>query len=172
MTKEDKVIEQMLVRFPFMENKLFSPRSGRVITPPLRCNHFEDAFEFVTTDVGFDTLHQIIGIDNGADLGFIYILSNPDQIVLLLKLIVPKSNPEINSVTARFPNALLYEQELANLWGAIIKNLPEANSTYPLTADWPPGNYPLRKEWKVEYFNPQTQTYNPPPYTVKEGWHG
>ena len=161
MSKEDKVISQILVRFPFLENKLFSPRLGRVVSPPLQRNHFEDAFDFVTTKAGFVTFQQIIGVDDGADLGFIYMLSNEDKIVLLLKQAVPKKSPIIRSVAARFVNALWYERELVDLFGAVVEGLPPGPS-YPLPAGWPSGNYPLRKEWKAEYFDPFTMTYNPP----------
>jgi Ni,Fe-hydrogenase III component G len=168
MSKENQIIEQMLVRFPFMENKLFSPRSGRIISPSLQRNHFEDAFEFATTKLGFDTLHQLIGVDDGDNLGFIYMLCNADKVVLLLKLSVPKANPVLDSVCSRFANALLYEQELVNLWGAVISDLPE-NSGYPLPDNWPAGSYPLRKEWKTEYFNQKKMAYNPTSKTIRGG---
>ena len=79
----------------------------------------------------------------------------------MLKQSAPKANPVIKSVCSTFPNALWHERELVDLFGAVVEELPPG-LTYPLPDGWPAGNYPLRKEWKVEYFDRETMTYNPP----------
>ena len=161
MSAEEKVIEQILIKFPFWENKVASPRRGRIITPSLSREHFEQAFDFLVNEVGFNRFHLVIGVDDGDDLGFYYTLSNEEKIILLLKQKVPKQNPAIKSICATFPNALWHERELVDLFGAVVEELPPG-PTYPLPDGWPAGNYPMRKEWKVEYFDRQTLTYNPP----------
>jgi NADH:ubiquinone oxidoreductase subunit C len=65
-----------------------------------------------------------------------------------LKTSVIKSNPVINTVTSFFPGAEIYEREVSDLFGAVVDGLPKGNR-YPLTDDWPKGEYPLRKEWKL-----------------------
>jgi Ni,Fe-hydrogenase III component G len=77
-----------------------------------------------------------------------------------LKQSAPKILPVIRTVTDVFPAALWHERELVDLFGAVIVDLPPG-PTYPLPDGWPEGNYPLRKEWKVEYFDKNTMTYNP-----------
>lgn len=158
---EEKVIEHILIKFPFLENKLVSPRPGRIVSPYLLREHFEQVFVFVAQEAGFNRFHLVIGVDDGEDLGFIYVLSNEDNILLILKQNAAKSEPVIKSVTDIFPNALWHERELVDLFGAVVEGLPEGPS-YPLPDGWPKGNYPLRKEWQVEYFDRETLTYNPP----------
>jgi Ni,Fe-hydrogenase III component G len=158
---EESIIDDILIKFPFLENKLISLRPGRIVSPPLMREHFEQIFQFVAEEAGFNRFHLVIGVDDGEDLGFVYVLSNADHIILLLKQKAPKTAPRIKSVCAIFPNALWHERELVDLFGAAVEELPQGPS-YPLPDDWPAGNYPLRKEWKVEYFDRETLTYNPP----------
>ncbi|MCR4962698.1 MAG: NADH-quinone oxidoreductase subunit C [Firmicutes bacterium] len=161
MSGEEKVVALILERYPFLEGKITIQRRQRIIMPPLNRDYFEDVFQFVVNEAGFRRFHLVIGVDDGEDLGFIYALSNEDKIVLLLKQKAPKELPYIKSVCSVFPNALWHERELVDLFGAHVEDLPPG-PTYPLPDGWPAGNYPLRKEWKVEYFDRETMTYNPP----------
>lgn len=167
---EDIIIAKILIRFPFLENKLVNPRPRRIVSPSLTREHFEEVFSFVAKEAAFDRFHLVIGVDDGEDLGFVYVLSNRENIILLLKQKAPKSAPVITSVTETFPNALWHERELVDLFGAVVEGLPEGPS-YPLPDGWPTGNYPLRKEWKVEYFDRENMTYNPPGEAGKESAH-
>jgi Ni,Fe-hydrogenase III component G len=94
-------------------------------------------------------------------LGFVYILSNAEGILLALKEKAPKAEPRISSLSCLYPAVLLHERELVDLFGAQIEGLPEGLS-YPLPDGWPEGNYPMRKEWNPKYFDKDTMTYNPP----------
>ena len=161
MELEDKVVETIIERFPSLEEHCKIQRKQRIIVDALTRKNFEQVFAFLTQEAGFTTFHLIIGVDDGDDLGFVYVLSNADNIILLLKQSVPKANPVIKSVCSTFPNALWHERELVDLFGAVVEELPPG-PTYPLPDGWPAGNYPLRKEWKVEYFDQSTMTYNPP----------
>ncbi len=161
MEKEEKIVKIIQERFPFLADHIKVQRRQRIITDPLPIKSFQQVFQFLTEEAGFTTFHLVIGVDDGDDLGFIYVLSNEDKIVLLLKQTAPKAQPVIKSVCATFPNALWHERELVDLFGAVVEGLPPGPS-YPLPDGWPAGNYPLRKEWKVEYFDKETMTYNPP----------
>lgn len=165
---EKKALATILEKFPFLEGKIDVQRRQRIISQAFERPLFEEVFDFATTDGGFHTFHLVIGVDDGDNLGFLYVLSNEDKVILLLKQSAPKSNPTIKSVCSVFPNALWHERELVDLFGAIVEELPEG-PTYPLPDGWPAGNYPLRKEWKVEYFDKINMTYNPPETAGKEG---
>jgi Ni,Fe-hydrogenase III component G len=71
------------------------------------------------------------------------------SILINLKTSAPKENPQIKSITQYFPSAEIYERELVDLFGAKVEGLAPGNR-YPLTDDWPPGEYPLRKDWKAK----------------------
>jgi Ni,Fe-hydrogenase III component G len=91
----------------------------------------------------------------------VYVFSNEDNILIGIKLSIPKNDPVIKSVSGKFPCLLYYERELVDLFGIQVDGLPDGPN-YPLPDGWPKGSYPLRKEWNPSYFNKETMTYNPP----------
>ena len=93
----------------------------------------------------------------------LFILSNREGIILALKEKAPKLDPRIRTMTELYPSLELHERELVNLFGAVVEGLP-GDSSYPLPDGWPKGSYPLRKDWKPEYFDKNTMTYKPPIY--------
>ena len=161
MMREEEIKNSLLKKFPFLEEKIAIPRERRIFAGPMAKDDFEKAFEYIVKELNFNDFHMIVGLDSGDNLEFVYILTNPDQIVLNVKLLAPKSNPVIETITDIFPNALWHERELEDLLGAKVNGLPEGPH-YPLPDGWPEGNYPLRKDWHPEYFDKETMTYNPP----------
>jgi len=171
LTNEAKVVQQIVQRFPVLENMVWVQKRGRVILRSLVRRDFEKVFDYVVKECGFTTFHNIAGVDDGNDLGFVYFLSNEDHVILSIKQRAPKSSPRIGSICSVFPNALWHEREIVDLFGAVVEGLPPG-PTYPLPDNWPAGNYPLRKEWRPEYFNKQTMTYEPPVQAEKEASNG
>lgn len=117
MELEEKIVKTIVERFPSLEEHIKVQRRQRIIIDSLVRKNFEQVFAFLTQEAGFTTFHLIIGVDDGDDLGFVYILSNADNIILMLKQSAPKSNPVIESVCNTFPNALWHERELVDLFG-------------------------------------------------------
>lgn len=124
------------------------PRARRIFwTVPYA--EFARVFETVTGPMKFTILCTMTGLDLGSDLGVIYHLARPSGVTLNLGTQVPKDKPILQTISHVFPAADLYERELMDLLGMQVQGLPDG-PRYPLPDGWPAGQYPLRKDWKVE----------------------
>ena len=146
MTKEENVVSELVKRFGFLEGKTRIQRPRRIFTEaPL--DSFREIFEYAIKNLGFVILSTITGLDEGAALGFIYHIAREDGIMLNIKVSVDRNNPVMKTITGYFPAADIYEREAMDLLGAKVDGLSDGNR-YPLSDDWPAGEYPLRKDWK------------------------
>ncbi len=146
MASEEKIKQELIGKFSFLEGKISSPRPRRVFVE-VEMNNFLKVFEYAAKNLNFSHLCTITGLDENDRLGFIYHLSCEDGILFNLKTSVPKSSPLLKTVTSLFPGAEIYERELVDLFGAKVEGLSKGER-YPLTDDWPKDEYPLRKDWK------------------------
>jgi len=103
--------------------------------------------EQVIAEMGFTILCTITGLDLGETLGVIYHMARENGVVLSLEIHVPKAQPLVQSITARFPAAEMYEREMEDLLGIQVQGLAEGRR-YPLPDAWPANEFPLRKDWK------------------------
>ncbi|MFA6321227.1 MAG: NADH-quinone oxidoreductase subunit C [Candidatus Omnitrophota bacterium] len=148
MTKEPDIQNSLIKKFGFLEGKIRIPRERRIFADAAPEN-FATIIEYAMKDLSFTMLCTITGLDEGATLGFLYHLAREDGIMLSIKLNIDKNNPVIKTITGYFPGADIYERELMDLLGAKVEGLPEGRR-YPLSDDWPVGDYPLRKDWKKQ----------------------
>lgn len=169
MRTEQEIVDKLIDRFDFLQDNIRVQRSKRIFTEMLSREEFDQVIHYVHDKMGFSKATHVVGTDEGEDLGFIYVLSNEDGIILALKQKAPKSQPEISTRTDIYPSLEMHERELVDLFGVVVKGLAPG-LTYPLPDGWPKGSYPLRKEWNPEYFDKSTMTYNPPAaHDDKEG---
>lgn len=101
----------------------------------------------------FDMLSCITGIDNGVEaetMEVIYHLySIPFNQSLALKVILPRENPEVESVNSFWKTANWLEREVYDMFGITFKNHPDLRRIL-LPADWK--GFPLRKDYKHEEY--------------------
>ncbi len=101
----------------------------------------------------FDMLSCITGVDNGVELGTMEVLyhlySIPFNQSLVLKVILPRENPEVESVTRVWKTANWLEREVYDMFGIIFTNHPDLRRIL-MPADWK--GYPLRKDYKHEEY--------------------
>ena len=93
-------------------------------------------------------LSTISGVDKGEVFEILYHFASPVG-TIHVRTEIPRANPHIDSITAVIPGAILYEQELQDMFGLVVDRIPDPR---PLVVpdDWPADNYPLRKDWKYE----------------------
>ena len=143
---EENIKQGLESKFNYLAGAVTIQRRGRIFAT-VSLDRFEEVFNYLFGEMGFLALSAITGIDRGDSFEVIYHLNREGKILLNLSVILNRENPEINSVSAFCPSADIYERELVDLLGIKVKGLA-AGSRYPLTDDWPKGEYPLRKDWK------------------------
>ena len=148
LSKETTIQQQLLERFECLKDKVRVQRARRIFAQ-VPAADFPAVFEYAVKKLDFCILGTITGLDEGPTLGLIYHLAQENGIVLNLATSVPKEKPVFQTVTSYFPAASAYEREVNDLLGFQIEGLPQG-FRYPLPDDWPAGQYPLRKDWKIE----------------------
>ncbi len=101
----------------------------------------------------FDMLSCVTGIDNGVEAGTMEVIYNlysiPFHTSLMLKVVLPRKNPEVESVNSIWMSANWMEREVFDMYGIHFKNHPDLRRIL-MPADWE-GN-PLRKDYKHEEY--------------------
>ena len=138
----EQVVNALNARFPAIAAQ--SPREFRIWSEFVEPKQFEEALRFARGELHFHKGKHIVGTDEGEYIGLSYIVSNEEDILLVLR-----------------------EREMVDLFGVQVHGLPEGPS-YPLPDCWPEGQYPLRKEWNPAYFNKKTMAYEPPKEEAKQ----
>ncbi|MBX2898036.1 MAG: NADH-quinone oxidoreductase subunit C [Cyclobacteriaceae bacterium] len=99
----------------------------------------------------FDMLTCITGVDNGPQANTMEVIyhlySIPLHQSLMLKVVLPRENPEVESVTAIWKSANWLEREVFDMFGIAFKNHPDLRRIL-MPADWK--GYPLRKDYQHE----------------------
>ncbi|MDZ7649847.1 MAG: NADH-quinone oxidoreductase subunit C [Cytophagales bacterium] len=101
----------------------------------------------------FDMLSCVTGIDNGIDAGTMEVIyhlySIPLNQSLALKVILPRENPDVESVSSVWKSANWLEREVFDMFGINFKNHPDLRRIL-MPADWK--GYPLRKDYQHEEY--------------------
>lgn len=102
----------------------------------------------------FDSLSCITGIDNGPETATMEVIYNlysiPFDHHLMIKTVLPREKPEIDSIAGIWRTADWHERELFDMFGIIVKGHPDLRRIL-MPADWE--GYPLRKDYKhQEYY--------------------
>ena len=99
----------------------------------------------------FDMLSCVTGVDNGVEAGTMEVIyhlySIPFNHSLALKVMLPRENPEVESVVSIWKSANWLEREVYDMFGISFKNHPDLRRIL-MPSDWK--GYPLRKDYKHE----------------------
>lgn len=99
----------------------------------------------------FDYLSCLSGVDyNNGTLGVVYHLASTTlKHKIVLKVIVPKDNPHLKTVSSVWRTADWHEREAYDMFGIIFDEHPDLRRIL-LPDDWE--GHPLRKDYKVQEF--------------------
>ncbi len=161
MSREEDVIKRLEKKYPFLAEKLTSPKEKRIVSASLTREEFEKVIPFVNSELGYTRASHVVGTDDGDTFGLLYIFADEDSNLLSLRESVPRDKPQAKSIAALYPSIVLHERELIDLFGIELSDMPEG-PRYPLPDGWPDGNFPLRKDWNPALFNKNTLTYDKP----------
>ncbi len=143
---EEQIKQELEDKFSFLKDAVSITRKGRIFAQvPL--DKFEAVFAHALKKMNFTALSAVTGLDRGDGFEVIYHLNRDGAIVLNLKVLLEKENPQVKTITGYCPSADIYERELMDLLGIKVDGLAPGQR-YPLSDDWPKGEYPLRKDWK------------------------
>jgi NADH-quinone oxidoreductase subunit C len=99
----------------------------------------------------FDQLSCITGIDNSAEAGTMEVVytfySIPFNQSLMLKVVLSRENPEVESISSIWKSANWLEREIFDLYGIKFLNHPDLRRIL-MPADWE--GYPLRKDYQEQ----------------------
>ncbi|MCX5669570.1 MAG: NADH-quinone oxidoreductase subunit C [Candidatus Omnitrophica bacterium] len=152
---EENIKRELEDKFTYLKDAVIIQRRGRMFAQvPL--DKFDEVFAYAVKQMHFLALSAITGLDNRDGFEVIYHLNQEGKLLLNLSVGLNKENPQVKSVIPYCPSADIYERELMDLLGIKVSGLA-AGHRYPLTDDWPKGEYPLRKDWKSGTRNEEAQ---------------
>lgn len=101
----------------------------------------------------FDMLSCVTGLDNGPEANTLEVAYNfysiPFNHHLMIKVILPRENPEVESLSSIWKTADWLERETFEMYGIKFLNHPDLRRIL-LPADWV--GYPLRKDYKHDEY--------------------
>jgi NADH-quinone oxidoreductase subunit C len=101
------------------------------------------------SELAFDYLRSLSGVDRPDDQKIdivIHLLSYKHRHTLVMKTILDRENPQIDSLAEIWPAANWYEREVFDLFGVEVNNHPDLRRLL-MPSDWV--GHPLRKDYQA-----------------------
>jgi Ni,Fe-hydrogenase III component G len=109
---------------------------------------YEDVIKFLVKDKQVTHLSTMTGMDLGEQIEVLSHFFGLGK-EITIRVDVPKEKPEIKSIVSLVPGAVFYEREIHDLLGVTFIGHPDL-ARLVLSEDWPEGEYPLRRDYKVQ----------------------
>lgn len=96
-------------------------------------------------ELGFDSLMALAAVDTGSELWVVYPLHSLKHLHrLLVKVVLPREQPEVESAVKLWSAADFFEREAYDLYGIVFKNHPDLRRLLN-PPDWE--GWPMRKDY-------------------------
>jgi Ni,Fe-hydrogenase III component G len=149
MSLEENIKNELEGKFSYLAGAIVVQRQRRIFVDIPKDN-FTEVFEYLINTCQFSILSAITGMDEGNNMfSVMYHLGRETGQMCMARIHIPRENLLIKTVTGYFPSAEAYEREMVDLLGIQVEGLAPGHR-YPLPDNWPQGEFPLRKEWKLE----------------------
>ncbi|MBI5197725.1 MAG: NADH-quinone oxidoreductase subunit C [Nitrospirae bacterium] len=149
-TRIDQVVEALRRQFG---EKILEVLPPQPLDPVVRVDAADlpAIAAYLKDSQGFDYFLSVTGVDYPPErIDVVYHLSSIDPgDKLVLKVRVPRDNPEVPSVTPLWKAANWQEREAYDLMGIIFKGHPDLRRIF-LTEEVGVKGHPLRKDWTDE----------------------
>ena len=103
-------------------------------------------------DLGYDYLLSISAVDLPKEkrikLVYHFTKSSDASEIVAIETFLPRERPQIDTISDIYPAALFQEREEYEMLGVYFRGHPDLRHLL-LPPEWPPGVYPLRKDFKV-----------------------
>jgi len=127
-----------------LEVKIPRPRRLHIKVKP---EDYKRAAKHLVESIGLNHVSTITAADTGKEMDVMTFLFGRG-VEVMLKAAVPKTDPKIPTLTDIVPGVMFYEREIHDLFGIVFDGHPNLER-FILPEDWPEGEHPLRKEYKV-----------------------
>ena len=141
-----EILQTLKERFPEDVTGVYEKSAKRVYVE-IKPNAIVEMAQFLFKEIGA-RFNIASGVDARNHMEILYHFTEEDiDLVISLRIHLPKTKLEIDSLTPVFTAAQWIEREMHELLGINFLGHPELKPLL-LPEDWPEGVYPLRKDYK------------------------
>jgi len=141
-----EILQTLKERFPEDVTGVYEKSAKRVYVE-IKPNAIVEMAQFLFKEIGA-RFNIASGVDARNHMEILYHFTEEDiDLVISLRVHLPKTKLEIGSLTPVFTAAQWIEREMHELLGINFLGHPELKPLL-LPEDWPEGVYPLRKDYK------------------------
>jgi len=141
-----EILQTLKERFPEDVTGVFEKSAKRVYVE-IKPSAIVEMAQFIFKEIGARFIIAS-GVDARNHMEILYHFAEEDiDLVISLRVHLPKTKLEIDSLTPVFTAAQWIEREMHELLGINFLGHPELKPLL-LPEDWPEGVYPLRKDYK------------------------
>ena len=141
-----EILQTLKERFPEDVTGVYEKSAKRVYVE-IKPNAIVEMAQFLFKEIGA-RFNIASGVDARNHMEILYHFTEEDiDLVISLRVHLPKTKLEIDSLTPVFTAAQWIEREMHELLGINFLGHPELKPLL-LPEDWPEGVYPLRKDYK------------------------